>query len=200
MKKTIFSLCLILLVSIGFSQNLTEVAARKILGERFISSKEAGFTGKIKIPFQKENVQDDKLSWLLPIQGRDGPKYILVQARYSILKGEQQNVLSTEEAEEVAKTIKKTHRSFPDNKDIKFFGTNDHVIENGLIYQKIIAFKSGDYQLVNAPLNTSIILLGEKSISYIIQDETTTEIVLDLEEEHIKDTKGYPILTLISKY
>ncbi|MCX6754046.1 MAG: hypothetical protein NTV03_03260 [Candidatus Nomurabacteria bacterium] len=95
MKKLILGLWLMLLVSVGFSQKLTETMARKILGERFISSQEGGFSKKVKIPFQKENIQDDHLSWLLPIKSRDGPKYILVQARYSVNE-EKGNILKYE--------------------------------------------------------------------------------------------------------
>jgi len=199
MKKTVFSLALMLLGFICLSQNMTEAAAKKLLGERFISSKEAGFTKHVRIPFKKEEIEDDHLSWLIPIQSRDGPKYVLVQALYSVGNEEQQNVLSVNDAIEIANVIRKTKRNFPDKNAIKFFEVKDHSFINGMEYQKMIAFNSGSYSLVNTPLNTSIVLLGKNSVSYIMEDGDQITVQVDLDEENISDTKGYPVMTLVKK-
>lgn len=195
-----FCVCISILPGLkSFAQDyVDEVWAAQQFGERFISAKEAGFE-IIQIPFTKDDLKYDRLSWLIPIEIDGYPKYRLIQARYSPNESPKNDTLSLQEAEKVIRIVTKTGRNFPNDEAFKFFRTKDRSFIEGAVYLRTIVSEKGSYSIIDLPDNVSIVMKGKNSTSYISDVEGGIVISLDFKEESQKeDSKGYSVMALVS--
>lgn len=199
-SKVLLCVCITILPGLkSFAQDyVDEVWAAQQFGERFISAKEAGFE-IIQIPFTKDDLKYDRLSWLIPIEIDGYPKYRLIQARYSPNESQKNDTLSLQEAEKVIRIINKTGRNFPNDKPFKYFRTKDRSFIQGAEYRRTIVCESRSYSVIDLPVNVSIVMKGKNSTSYISDIEGGIVISMDFKGESQKeDSKGYSVMTLVS--
>jgi hypothetical protein len=202
MKKFGCVFVLLLFSIISFSQNITEVEARELLGERFITTSEAGYPDILDIPFSKENLLYDRISWLIPLNINGVLQYRLIQARYLADEYQNYDTLSLNEAEEVVRITNVSNRNFPNADSLKFFRTKNQAIDrNGLDFQKTLFCFGDSYDVVNLPCNTSIVLMENKNMTYIIDDQNKTIISIDIGNNDFTDSiQGVSVLTLVYLY
>ncbi len=198
MKKLMIVLVFLLVSISTFSQYISEAEARELFRERFISTSEAGYPDILDIPFSKEDLLYDRISWLIPLNINGALQYRLVQARYIANEYQSYDTLTLNEAEEVINLTQISHRNFPNDESIKFFRTKNKAISNeGLEFQKTLFCFDKSYNVVNLPLNTSIVLIQNDSMSYIIENEKEVILEINVGNNSSNTTRGFSVLTLI---
>ncbi len=185
MKKAIV-LLLILLYFQCRAQNATELEAKQILGEKFISSKEIGLEKVIPVPFTKEEIILNHDSWLIPIENDAGIiNYEFIQINYgSEYLG---TILSLKETMKVINVTSKAQRNFPNKELFKFFktGTTDKTSAMFDIDLKKTIVCAGNEKLnfISLPSETEAVAMGEKSVYYILNDGNIIDICSQKEKE-----------------
>ncbi|MCX6754662.1 MAG: hypothetical protein NTU81_02435 [Candidatus Nomurabacteria bacterium] len=198
MKKSIYVSVLLLLSLICFAQSVTEREAKELFGERFISTKEAGFTEKVSIPFSRENLQHDRVSWLIPINTDGVPKYKLVQARYVPNEQKKTDTLCIKDAEEVLRIMNKACRNFPTNEPLRFFKTKTHGdSREGVDFLKTIVCDFSNCKIIDIPQNAIIALANKNNISYVLEYKNGSISVDIGSDDNIDAIKGYTIMTIV---
>lgn len=182
----------------SFAQDtITETWVAERYGKRFISAKEAGFEN-LKIPYTIQDLQYDKMSWLVPFEMDGKPQYRMIQARYSPNESEKNDTLSLQEAEKVIQIIIKAGRNFPNRESLKFFKTKDLSYKDGEKCYKTIALSRESYSIIDLPVNVSIVLKEGDSTSYVKDIAGGIEISLDFSKKSKgEEMKGYCVMTLI---
>lgn len=198
MKKIVFTTVFLLLTTLGFAQSVTEAEAKELFGTRFVSTEEAGFTENVDIPFSRENLKDDFVSWLIPVNIDGVPQYKLVQLRYALNEHKKTDTLCIKDAEEVIRVMNKVGRDFPTNKSMRFFktktlGDSRHDME----FLKTIVCGSGKYEIIDVPKSAIIALADKKSISYVLEYKNGSISVDIGDTENIDAIEGYTIMTMV---
>jgi hypothetical protein len=187
---------------VGYSQNVTPAKAKEIFGERFIEANEAGFPLTPTINFCLEDIQFDRMSWIVPVNNAGIIKYELIQALYRENLQAENEILNMEEAEQVIKTVVKTNRNFPNDDSIRYFRTNSQIyVRDNSSFEKIIACYHDKYKVVELPANTTIVMMGKTTTSYYIEDENGATLDLNIRNtkgnyDMKEDLDGFPVLTL----
>lgn len=198
MKKIVFIAVFMLLTTLSFSQYVTEAEAKKLFGTRFVSTKEAGFTEDVNIPFSRENLKDDLVSWLIPLNIDGVPQYKLVQLRYALNEHKKTDTLCVKEAEEVVRVMNKVGRDFPTNESMRFFKTKTpgHS-RNDMEFLKTVVCSLGKYEIIDVPKSAIIALANKKFISYVLEYKDGSINVDIGDTEDIDAIKGYTIMTMV---
>jgi len=202
MKKLGFFLVFLFLVFVSSAQGITETRAKELFGERFISAKEAGLSQKIPLLFEEKDLKYDHMSWLIPISINGLPQYKLIQARYLPNDTENNDTLTLKDAEEVIRIVYNVNRNFPNEEPIKFFKTKDKgPSRNNLDYQKTIVCKKYNYEIIDIPERTSIVLKDNTNyISFLLFEDIDGSITIMAPENVEAQGKifGFSVMTLIS--
>jgi len=195
--KTKLSILLVLLSFYSFSQNVTETEARQIMQERFISLSEAQtifpeLPNELEIPYCRDLLENDFISYLIPINNKGKAEYLLVQASYmldTLIRSKEEIIRSDAfdlaEAQEAICLLSSLRPSFPNKTGITppfkyFFRVKDYAPDRqGLNFQKAINY-SDKILTVELPSSMESGLLDSKRISYL--EEIKGQSILGFEK------------------
>ncbi len=186
-KNFIFALilaaALLLLMKATHGQGVTNEKAQRILGQKFISCKEAGIE-EIPILYGEKELIEDSTSWLVPINFKNEFRYILLKTKYitSDLQQYEANMFSEVEIRRILVFVYKFRKSFPNlNNAPKYDGyvfmskdIDPYQSKRSLkfgIPLKICVFYNEGISTLSVPENVSKVLADSDSFVYTYRNK-----------------------------
>lgn len=177
MKKILYFLSLLLLSIQVFSQNISNIRAKKLFAERYICALELGLPDTLAIPFSETDLLYDYSSWLVPILINGLISYQLIRPIYYWEElTENSDTLSLIEAESLIKDLATIRPSFPNergsNEDYQYFFRVKDLApsKSGLIFRKTIVRHDDQNLIVALPTQTGAGVLQANCISYLVEN------------------------------
>lgn len=211
--KTFFIFLLLILSMSEASAGVTEIQAKEILKNHFITLAEAkkaypDLTEELTIPFSIETLKSNRGAWLLPVKTTTGFEYLLIRANFESEMGTLTKVdtLELSKAEEALFLLKKLRPNFPDRAEANvpfkylFRTKDDSAPKLGGIYKKTVSYDGKNFLIINWPNGVEIGVVHETFISYLTMDKRGVEIQYGQEklpENFPKINQSVYILTLL---
>lgn len=196
MKKVFFIFSLLSIFVSCYSQVVTEVQAKEVMGKHFISTLEAktiypNLANEISIPFSLEILKLNHHAWLVPLKVNGNSKYFLVKANFENEVSTktfltQNDTLSLNEAKQAVKLISTLRpysweRSESEIPYKYFFRTKSPApTKQGIYYRKILAYDNNQFLVIEWPNSVEIGVVNKDYISYLTRDKRGREIKLGL--------------------
>jgi hypothetical protein len=163
---------------------VTTEKAQSILGQRFISCKEAGIE-EVPILFNENKLMEDSTSWLFPINLNNEFKYILIKTNYftSNIKQDEVNMFSELEMRRILVFVNRLRKSFPFLKnEFKYDGyvfqskdmdpdQSKRSLKFGIPLNLCFFYHEGNICTLSLPQNASKVLVNSDSYVYVYKNK-----------------------------
>lgn len=170
---------MLLLFKVTHAQNVTNEKAQSIMGQRFISCKEAGIE-EVPIIFKEKELMADSTCWLFPINFKGEFQYLLIKTTSNT---NEVKMFSEIEIRKILIFVKRLRKNFPNlTNESKY---DDYVFQSkdvdhdqskrslkfGVPLKLSFFYYDGNICTLSIPQNTSKVLVNSDSYVYIYKNK-----------------------------